>query len=241
VIDPKYIWIALVFAMGVGAVLIGMLTYILQRQARDRHYDEERHRAQLDSVRKSFEEQIYRLTDRLLATEERWRDVNHLLISGQTFGTPPERIPNVVRSGLLERAGLQEQETSVDKKLVFMLTPFHPEFENPYIAVKEVCGSIGLKCLRGDEEHVRGDLLRHILSLIAKARLVIANVDGRNPNVFYELGIAHALNKPVLILSSTPDTPPFDIRTTSIIFWDSIPELKSALRNELLKVFVAGQ
>lgn len=240
-IDPKSLWITLAIAMGFGAVLISMLIYLLQRQARDRHYDDERHRAQLDSIRKSFEEQIYRLTDRLLATEERWRDVNHLLVSGQTFGTPPERTPNVVRSGILERAGLQEQETNVDKKLVFMLTPFHPDYEGPYIGVREVCASIGLNCLRGDEEHVKGDLLRHILSLIAKARLIIANVDGRNPNVFYELGIAHALNKPVLIISSMPNIPPFDIRTTRIIFWDTIPQMKSELRNELLKVFVAGQ
>jgi hypothetical protein len=224
-------------AMGFAATIVAVTMGVLLRESRGRRYDEERRRAELEVIRKSLEDQLYRLNDRLVATDERWRDVNHLLMSGQRFAPPPEQAPPVARSRFLERAGLAEAD--IDKNLVFVLTPFHPDYRRPYEAIASVCTSIGLKCMRGDEEHVAGDILQHILRLIAKARLVIANLDGRNPNVFYELGIAQALGKPVLLIASSPEDLPFDVRTTRIVFWKTPQELEEKLRRELLKIFVA--
>jgi len=226
-------------AMMLATLLIALVMYLLQKQNRERRYDEYKHRAELEQIRKSFEDQIYKLTDRLVATDERWRDVNHLLMSGQRFTPTLERLPSSPHSDFLVRAGLTEPDTEIDKKLVFVLTPFHPDYEAAYERVAGVCRSIGLTCLRGDEEHVTGDILSHILRLIVKARLVIANADGRNPNVFYELGIAHALGKPTLIIAASQADLPFDVRSARIIFWREPEELQQRLRDELLKVFVA--
>jgi hypothetical protein len=215
-----------------------LIMYVLVRESKQRRYDEERHRVELEVIRKSLEEQLYRLNDRLVATDERWRDVNHLLISAQRFAPPTEQPSPVPRSQFLDRAGLTEAK--IDKNLVFVLTPFHPDYERTYEAIGSVCRSIGLKCMRGDEEHIVGDILQHILQLMVSARLIIANLDGRNPNVFYELGLAHALGKPVLTIASSPQDLPFDISSTRILFWKTPQELGQKLRDELLKIFVAS-
>jgi hypothetical protein len=229
--------VVITIAMTFAGLLSVLIFAFLVRESKRKQYDEDRHRVELEVIRKSLEDQLYRLNERLVATDARWRDVNHLLISAQKFAPSPDQAPPVPRSNFLENAGLRE--TDVDKKLVFVLTPFHSDYWPTYEAVASVCQSIGLKCLRGDEEHVTGDILQHILRLMSQARLIIANLDGRNPNVFYELGIAHALGKPVLPIASSPEDLPFDIRSTRILFWKTPQELGQKLRDELLKIFVA--
>jgi hypothetical protein len=227
-------------AIAVAVALGTALFYLLLRESRLRRYDDVHHRAELESIRKSLEEQIYKLNDRLVATDERWRDVNHLLISAQKLSPPPEKPANLPAPDFLRRAGLEDSDLRLDSKLVFVLTPFHPEYRATYEVIVSVCTNIGLKCMRGDEEHVVGDIFRHILKLLAESRLVIANLDGRNPNVFYELGIAQALGKPVLMLASSEQHVPFDIRSTRIIFWHNPLDLRDRLQEEILKVFVAA-
>ena len=232
------LFIVISVVTGSAAVVVSIVLYLLVRESKHRRYDEDRHRVELEVMRKSLEEQLYRLNERLVATDARWRDVNHLLISAQQFASPQEDQSSRRHPKFLERAGVAEGGT--DKDLVFVLTPFHPDFESTYENIASVCGTIGLKCMRGDEEHVTGDVLQHILQLITRSRVVIANLDGRNPNVFYELGIAQALDKPVLSVSSTPEGAPFDVRTNRIIFWQNSQELRQKLRDELLKIFVSS-
>ena len=45
---------------------------------------------------------------------------------------------------------------------------------------------------------------------IKKARILVAELSGRNPNVFYELGVAHAMNKDVILITQTLEDVPFD-------------------------------
>jgi hypothetical protein len=227
-------------AAAFAAIVSSVLLYLVQRDSKRRKYDEAHHRSELESIRRSLEEQIYRLTDRLVASDERWRDVNHLLVSSQRLSPPPEKPTNVPSSEFLKRAGLEDADLKVDNKLVFVLTPFHPEYRGTYEIVASVCANIGLRCLRGDEDYISGDIFRHILKLLAQCRLVIANVDGRNPNVFFELGIAQALGKPVVMIASSHQDIPFDIRSTRIIFWHSPSELSGRLREEVAKVFVSS-
>ncbi len=55
---------------------------------------------------------------------------------------------------------------------------------------------------------------------IEKAKLLLADLSGKNPNVFYELGLAHALEKPVVLVSSNQDDVPFDLRHIRVILYD---------------------
>lgn len=209
-----------------------------------RHYDKNEQRAVLEEMRQHLETQVHRLTDRMLANEDRWKDVNHLLIAamnrtvdGGDFSTTP---PKPHLSQFLRSFGLREADLKLESDLVFVLTPFHEDYLETYQAIRRTCEDVGLRCLRGDEEFVKGDLLNHILSLIVKARLVIANIDGRNPNVFYELGIAHALDKQtILVASSVPDLA-FDVKALKIVLFQDFEQLKIGLRQELPRALVKG-
>lgn len=66
---------------------------------------------------------------------------------------------------------------------------------------------------RADFESVRGgDMDRHIIQNLAKAELVIVDITGANPNVFYELGIRHTLKKRgTLVIKDSMESIPFDI------------------------------
>jgi hypothetical protein len=82
-----------------------------------------------------------------------------------------------------------------------------------------VCRDCGLKPLRGDDLFHPTDILDDIWYAITAAFCVIADISGRNPNVMYELGIAHTLAKPVLILSRTAEDIPIDLATRRVILY----------------------
>jgi hypothetical protein len=225
----------------VTVVLAGML-YVL-KQSKGKSYDEDRHRVELEKMRAYFESQINMLTQRLLSTEDRWKDVNHLVISAmqrsETRDSARAGKAAAIWSPFLENFGLTPADTTVEQDLVFVLTPFHEDFAATYDAIRAACTEAGLRCLRGDETYISGDIFPHILSLIAKARLVIANIDGRNPNVFYELGIAHTLNKPSIVVASSVSETPIDVRTRKIVLFRSKDDLTESLHKELTRTLVA--
>jgi formylglycine-generating enzyme required for sulfatase activity len=70
---------------------------------------------------------------------------------------------------------------------------------------------------------------------IQRARFIVADVTGKDPNVFYELGIAHILGKPVVLITQRPKDVPFDLRTMFYIYYGdddgtaSISKLKQDL------------
>jgi len=73
--------------------------------------------------------------------------------------------------------------------------------------------------VRGDDLFTPTDILEDIWQAINSADFVIADITGRNPNVLYELGIAHTLAKPVLILSKQADDIPIDLATRRVILY----------------------
>lgn len=224
-------------AVGFSALLASFIALYSQR--RKSKYDEDLHRVELELMRRAIETQMYSLNEKLVATEERWRDVNHLLLSSQS--RQPDLLESRKQSSsnfLLRSAGLSADEIEVQDDLVFVLTPFHPKYKQQFEVIASVCQNLGLVAMRGDEEFVAGDVFPHILKLIARARLVIANIDGRNPNVFYELGIAHAMGKTTLLIAPTPEDVPFDIRTKRLVLFKSLDELREKLRDELARALV---
>lgn len=207
-----------------------------------RRYDAERSRALLDEMRADFERQLYRLSERMTATEARWLDINHLIVSSQRAQNIEERTGKKVHlSNFLRSTGFAESDLEIDKELVFVLTPFNDQFRPVFDAIREVCLQSGLKCMRGDEQYVQGDLLRHVLRGLVRANVVIACVGGRNPNVFYELGLAHAMDKGVILVSQTTIDLPVDVRSNRIVVFQALPELQAKLKDELLKLLVSDK
>jgi hypothetical protein len=92
--------------------------------------------------------------------------------------------------------------------------------------LRRCCELEGVHAIRGDDLFTPTDILDDIWQGIAGADFVIADITRRNPNVFYELGMAHAIAKPVVILSQFDADLPVDLATRRVIRYE---------RSELVK------
>lgn len=219
------------------AVLMVVLQLIL-RMKKEIQYNSDKNQAQIESIRNSYEKKLYEISDRLVSSESRWQDVNHLVLSAQKYQKSKIKENKVVLTGFLSERGIKEEDLEIEKDLVFVLTPFNNLFEEGYNAIKEVCHKSGLRCKRGDEQNVKSDILGHVLKQMVKARLIIANIDGRNPNVLYELGIAHAIDKSTILVASSLEKLPADIKSIRMVVSDDSVEMKKQLANEISKALV---
>src|SRR5215470_17942078 len=122
-------------------------------------------------------------------------------------------------------------EDTAPKPFVFVLMPFSNEFTDIYeVGIKAACKEAGAYCERVDEQIFDGNILERVYGQISRADVVIAEMTGRNPNVFYETGYAHALNKRVILLTQSSDDIPFDLKHyPHITYGGKITTLKSQL------------
>ncbi|HEY2115488.1 MAG TPA: hypothetical protein VGJ51_10375, partial [Candidatus Angelobacter sp.] len=81
-----------------------------------------------------------------------------------------------------------------------------------------------LRCERADDLFGSTVVIEDIYAGIKQAVLIIADLTGRNPNVFYEIGIAHTLDKEVLLLAQSMDDVPFDLRHRRILLYANTPK-----------------
>lgn len=126
-------------------------------------------------------------------------------------------------------------ETTTPKPFVFVLMPFDAAFNDTYkLGIKQACEDAGTYCERVDEQIFQESILQRIYNQIAKADIVVADMSGRNPNVFYETGYAHALGKRVILLTRNSEDIPFDLKHyPHIVYGGSIVELKSELERRV--------
>ena len=95
---------------------------------------------------------------------------------------------------LLEMPTSQSQ---TDEKLVFVIMSFKAEYDGVYQSIKDAAGKCpeALTCMRVDDEIYSGGIMDKVREEIARAGVVVAELTERNANVYYELGLAHALEK----------------------------------------------
>jgi len=209
--------------------VIGLLMVILRQT--------QRHNARMIStMRDSYEKQIYLMNDKMTASMDRWKDVNHLVLGSQMKQAPSTSPQQVCLSTFLKANGINQEDIEQESDLVFVLIPFNSRYDHVFDAIRLTCQHVGLQCVRGDEEFIRGDLLPHILKTMCRASVVIAVIDGRNANVFYELGLAHAMDKSTLLVSKTVDSLPLDVKSKKIIVYQHLKELSRLLKDELLRL-----
>jgi len=96
----------------------------------------------------------------------------------------------------------------------FVIMPFRKELESTFQTIKKVCegAPLNMKIVRGDTIYKDGLIINQIYEEIVKSDIVFADVSGSNPNVFYEVGYSHALNKRTILLikKEYKDKFPFD-------------------------------
>jgi hypothetical protein len=104
----------------------------------------------------------------------------------------------------------------------FVMMPFALPLGEYYIKIFEpAIIKSGLKPMRADDEIFgTGKIIDQIWKGINSSKVLIAELTSRNPNVFYELGIAHALKKPVVLISENEKDVPFDLQHVRVIYYD---------------------
>lgn len=121
---------------------------------------------------------------------------------------------------------------------IFVIMPFADNFTPIYEDhLKSAANSLGYSIKRGDNFFSKTSIMADVWSAIVNARLVIADCTGRNPNVFYELGMAHTLDKPVIMITQNMDDIPFDVRHLRIIPYEYTPCGMSSLEKALKDAF----
>lgn len=124
----------------------------------------------------------------------------------------------------------------------FVVMQFTTPYQELYAEViKPVAKDFDLEAYHAGEVYGPGIVLQDIVQGIVDAQVVIAEITPANQNVFYELGYAHALGKPTILLAERGKTLPFDITGYRCVFYDNTIAGKSgveaALRNHLRAIF----
>jgi hypothetical protein len=107
--------------------------------------------------------------------------------------------------------------------------------------IKPVLEPLGYGVVRADDISEPGIITNQVIQRVVDASLVIADLTGHNPNVFYELAIRHAIKKPLVQLISVRDTIPFDVagmRTIKVNIndLDTVEEAKAELKSQVRSI-----
>ena len=118
----------------------------------------------------------------------------------------------------------------------FVIMPFDEDFDSVYTHfIRPVLEAAGYQVERADDIASQQSILKDILNSIRQDDLIIADLTSLNPNVFYELGIAHALQKRVILLTQNIDEVPFDLKPYRLLEYSlnfmKIEEAKKTLKN----------
>jgi len=119
----------------------------------------------------------------------------------------------------------------LDDKLVFVVSSFAPEMEPIFVAIASAARKVGLHAERVKD--IKGDyrITDTILTMIRKARFVVADLTNERPNVYFELGYARGLNKTVITILREKSVAHFDVRDwTYLEYMDSRPLEKELVR-----------
>jgi hypothetical protein len=117
----------------------------------------------------------------------------------------------------------RSQKAEGPKKLgtCFVISPFSDWFDSYYDTIFEpAILSSGLHACRADDLYRPSSIIHDIWGYVRKAEVLLADLTGKNPNVLYELGLAHAAGKPVVMVTQSLEDVPFDLRNLRVIPYD---------------------
>lgn len=140
-----------------------------------------------------------------------------------------------------QKIRFEKFQVADERPRAFVAMPFEEPFNTMYREVIQPEGDrLGIDVFRIDELTGPGIIFEDIKREIAESKVVIAEITAPNQNVFYELGYAHALNKPTILLARRGRVLPFDIHSYRVIFYDDTiggkPEVERNLTKHLQSV-----
>lgn len=121
------------------------------------------------------------------------------------------------------------------KKKCFVEMPFEKRFDGVWLSViKPAVEALHDNCIRADNIFTVGSVLFDIFNLISSADYIIADLTIQNPNVYYELGYSHALNKKVILITQDISSLPFDLRDQRVIHYQDTSSGAVKLKSDLM-------
>ncbi len=130
-----------------------------------------------------------------------------------------------------------EESYPQDENLISIMMPFGAEFDSIYKTLEKATTSLGFSCLRADNIWEHHTIIQDIVTIIARAKVVICDCSGKNPNVFYEAGIAHAIGKEVIFITQSKQDVPFDLQHLRYIHYlpnsEGLNKLSESLKKKL--------
>lgn len=123
------------------------------------------------------------------------------------------------------------------KPTAFIVMEFTEEFNELYSEViKPTCESFGYECIRADDQYSGGLIIEDIIRSLRDASVIIADITPNNLNVFYEVGFAHGISKPTILLSNKKrEKLPFDLSGFRTLFYDNTIAGKGQIEDKLRK------
>jgi hypothetical protein len=112
-----------------------------------------------------------------------------------------------------------------EKPTAFVVMQFSSPYNEVYSdVIQGVCKALGVHPQKTDEAFGPGVIIADIARQIVESHLVIAELSPSNPNVYYEVGFAHALRKPTILIAEKGTQLPFDVSPFRVLFYEnSIP------------------
>lgn len=131
---------------------------------------------------------------------------------------------------------IHSYDVSAELPKAFIVMQFKSPYNELYNEViKCVCKEMGFKAIRVDECFNSSMVISDIVNLIAESKVIIAEITPQNPNVYYEVGYAHALNKPTILLAETTEKLPFDISPFRVLVYENSISGKAQVEEGLRK------
>lgn len=115
----------------------------------------------------------------------------------------------------------------------FVAMPYGPSwFQSVRDVIVSTASACGFVAEVSKDLETPGLITDQIWHGIRRADVVVADITGSNPNVFYELGLAHALGKEVVIAAQGVERPPFDVSTARLLQYEltDLPLFETKLR-----------
>jgi hypothetical protein len=125
------------------------------------------------------------------------------------------------------------EHENIEPTLASAMMPFSADFTPVYKSIQLAAGNVDLRCRRADDIWEDHAIIQDVVSLIDRSRIVVCDCTGRNPNVFYEVGIAHTLGREVILITQSEQDIPFDLRHLRHIRYLNNTEGRASLTESL--------
>ncbi|MBN2156490.1 MAG: hypothetical protein JW776_10640 [Candidatus Lokiarchaeota archaeon] len=126
----------------------------------------------------------------------------------------------------------------LEEEICFVIMPFAGWFNDYYSSI--YCPAIeaaSMTPFRADNLYRPSTIVNDIWLYTQKAKIILADLSGKNPNVFYELGLAHGLAKPAILITNSMEDVPFDLRALRVLLYDkNEPRWGDILQDQITRV-----